>query len=84
MNNKSEPIEVWLRLDGRQVAVLVVCADESAYKGEVKSPSMRGAQKECTADLIRNAHRPVGPWHIEATGESDACIEASRTFKPPA
>jgi hypothetical protein len=83
MTTKSEPLEVWLRLDGRRVVVLVVCADESAYRGEVKSPSMRGAQKECTADLIRNLHRPVGPWHVEATDQAGAPVETWRQFNPP-
>jgi hypothetical protein len=75
----SEPIEVWLRQDNMKVYCWIVYEDESTDEDlEVKSLSMRGAQREITGYLIATGYEPVGRWRAEVEDGS----ETMRQFRP--
>ncbi|GAA3089185.1 hypothetical protein JOF29_007953 [Kribbella aluminosa] len=84
IENKSSPIEVWLRQENMAIVCTVVYEDESTQQLDVDSLSMRGAQREMTGWLISNGYQPVGRWESEATGADGddlVAVETSRRFK---
>ena len=50
----------------------------------ITSRSMRGAQREVTADLINNGYSPIGRWHTEAEDSDREATETVRQFRLPA
>ena len=82
MNSTSSGVEIWLRLDGLRVVCNIVNADESTYRREIDSLSLRGAQREITGYLIGYGYRPEDGWTVEAVGESGVAAEAWRRFNP--
>jgi hypothetical protein len=79
----TQPIEVWLTKKNIEVTCRVVFEDESDSELDVDSLSMRGAQREITAWLIREGYDPAGRWEVTAADE-DGTIEAVRHFRPHA
>jgi hypothetical protein len=76
------PIEVWLSRAGAGITCTVVLEDESTGTLDVRSRSMRGAQRELTGYLIAQGYAPVGEWEVEADGDGAAeAVETSRMFK---
>src|SRR5690348_7693346 len=63
------PIEVWLSQADAGITCTVVLEDESTGALDVRSLSMRGAQREMTGYLIAQGYVPIGPWNVEAGGE---------------
>ena len=82
MNSTSSGVEIWLRLDGLRVVCNIVNADESTYRREIDSLSLRGAQREVSGFLVGNGYRPEHDWTVEAVGESGVAAEAWRRFNP--
>lgn len=82
MNSTSSGVEIWLRLDGLRVVCNIVNADESTYRREIDSLSLRGAQREITGYLIGYGYRPEDGWTVEAVGESGVAAEPWRRFNP--
>jgi hypothetical protein len=79
---KPSPIEVWLTQQNLQVKCLVVREDETTYKLDVDSLSIRGAQREVTGWLIKDGYEPVGRWELESDPSAmDGPIETMRRFK---
>jgi stress response protein SCP2 len=79
---ESGPVEIWLRQDNMQVVCSIVNADESTYRRDIGSLSLRGAQREITGYLIGNGYRPGGGWTVEAMGEHGVAAETWRMFNP--
>jgi hypothetical protein len=79
------PIEVWLSQANRQITCTVVLEDESTSTVEVKSLSIRGAQREMTGYFIAHGYTPVGSWEVEAESDNGyggkETVETSRKFK---
>jgi hypothetical protein len=79
------PIEVWLSQAHMEITCTVVLEDESTSTLDVKSLSMRGAQREMTGYLIAQGYSPVGPWEAEAHSDDGyggkEAVETSRKFK---
>jgi hypothetical protein len=65
-----------------RVVCNIVNADESTYRREIDSLSLRGAQREITGYLIGYGYRPEDGWTVEAVGESGVAAEAWRRFNP--
>jgi hypothetical protein len=80
----SNPVEIWLRLDGLKVICSIVNPDESVYRRDVESLSLRGAQREISGFLIGNGLRPESSgWVVEAVDKSGVAVETWRRFTPP-
>lgn len=79
--NKPSPIEVILTQGNMQITCRVVRDDESTYRLDVDSLSMRGAQREVTGGLIADGYTPVGRWGVEARDPEEDPIETVRRFK---
>jgi hypothetical protein len=79
------PIEVWLSRANMKITCTVVLEDETTSALDVKSLSMRGAQREMTGYLIAYGYTPVGRWEVEAGSDSSSggneAVETSRKFK---
>jgi hypothetical protein len=73
------PIEVWLSKRNIEVACRVVFEDERVVQLNVRSMSMRGAQREITGLLIGQGYEPVGRWSVE----DQHGFETMRRFRRP-
>ena len=65
LDENSGPVEVWLSQPNMAIDCRVVYDDETAISLPVDSLSMRGAQREMTAELIFHGYKPVGRWETE-------------------
>jgi len=86
MTGKLGPIEVWLNWTKSQMTIRVryVRDDESATDAEAESVSMRGAQREITAQMIERGYNPVGRWVSELDDIDGTSLESYRVFRPKA
>lgn len=80
VNHHSSPIEVWLSQQNMSITCTVVYEDETIEEMDVDSLSVRGAEREISAFLIKEGYAPMGRWRTEAEG-SDGPAEVSRRFK---
>lgn len=62
-------------------ACTLVLEDESISYPEVRSVSMRGAQREITGQLVVKGYVPAARWS-EVEQDDDGFRECTRTFKP--
>ena len=81
LSGKPGPIEVWLSQDNMQVTCRIVHQDETTSEYDIKSLSLRGAQREITGWLISQGYQPAGRWTAETTDGREV-VESSRQFKP--
>jgi hypothetical protein len=87
LDEKAGPIEVWLTQNNIEIKCMVVHEDESATYLDVDSLSMRGAQRQITADLIDQGYTPAGRWEnaedepLIGDGSYDYQLETVRRFK---
>jgi hypothetical protein len=78
---KPGPVEVWLTKTNIEVACMVVREDESITDLEVRSLSMRGAQREMTGWLMSWGYVAAGRWAPQTSTGAEV-EEYVRTFKP--
>jgi hypothetical protein len=83
LKEPNGPIEVWLSKPNMQVTCRIVFEDETDTSLSVDSLSMRGAQREITAYLIRHeGYEPVDRWQDETEDEQEGeTLESSRHFR---
>jgi hypothetical protein len=79
LQQNSGPVEVWLSKRNLSITCRVVFEDEAVKQLDVRSLSMRGAQREITGLLITVGYEPVGRWSIE----DDDGLETMRHFRRP-
>jgi hypothetical protein len=79
LKSNAGPLEVWLSKRNINVNGRIVFEDESAIELPVRSLSMRGAQREVTAWLIRLGYEPAGRWSTE----EEHGFETMRQFRRP-
>jgi hypothetical protein len=70
-------------MDGLKVICSVVNLDESVYRRDVESLSLRGAQREVAGFWIGNGFKPERDWVVEAVDGSGVAAETWRRFNPP-
>jgi hypothetical protein len=73
------PIEVWLSQKNLEVTCTVVHETKRTDTLNVKSLSMRGAQREITGYLIKQGYQPVDRWSSETT--DSGAMRTNRRFK---
>jgi hypothetical protein len=77
LETNSGPIEVWLTQDNMEISCRIVFNDETVTEPDVRSISMRGAQREVTGWLISVGYEPVARWVVE----DDHGFETMRRFR---
>jgi hypothetical protein len=80
LDQNRKPIEVWLTQDNLEMSCRIVFNDETITEPDVRSVSMRGAQREVTGWLISQGYEPAGRWQLE----DEYGFEAMRLFRRPA
>lgn len=80
-DTKPTPIEVWLRQHNMAVTCMEVHEDETTDELDIKSLSMRGAQREITGYFIQHGYEPVGRWRVEHDDSAMQTQETSRQFR---
>lgn len=75
-------VEAWITKKPIGVRCFVVREDESTEDRPIRSPVMRGAQRELTASLAGEGYAPLGRWRTEAA-DGKSTLECSRSFRRP-
>jgi hypothetical protein len=79
LESNSDPIEVWITKRNLSVTCRVAFDNETVTELDVRSLSMRGAQREITGWLIGQGYEPVGRWSTE----EQHGFETARRFRRP-
>ncbi len=77
------PIEVWLTQGNMEISCMIVLEDESTQPQDIRSLSMRGAQREITGWLIGLGWEPAGRWDVTETADHQDPVETVRLFRRP-
>ncbi len=80
-DRRPQPVQAVLAQKNIEITCTLVFEDESISYPEVRSVSMRGAQREITGQLVVKGYVPTARWS-EATEDGDGFRECMRTFKP--
>jgi hypothetical protein len=78
---RPTPIEIWLRQDNMAISCMEVHEDETTYHIDIKSLSMRGAQREISGYLIQQGYEPVGRWQVEHEDETSRKFRLLEPFE---
>jgi hypothetical protein len=80
-DRQPQAVNAFLAQKNIEISCTLVFEDESINYPQVRSVSMRGAQREMTGLLVAKGYAPAGRWS-EATEDGDRYRECTRAFKP--
>jgi hypothetical protein len=78
---RPQAVQAVLAQKNIEITCTLVLEDESISYPEVRSVSMRGAQRETTGRLVVMGYAPTARWS-EVEEDDDGFRECMRTFKP--